>query len=60
VHTGSRVAELLDAQGAVEDAEAAAIKRVLAWQLEKSMKAQGGSKQALANGYRQAAARSYP
>jgi predicted XRE-type DNA-binding protein len=47
-HTGSRVAELLGAQGLLEDAEAAAIKRVLAWQLEKSMKAQGVTKQTLA------------
>lgn len=47
-YTGSRVAELLNAKGLLEDAETVAIKRVLAWQLEKSMKAQGVSKQALA------------
>lgn len=46
--TGSRVAAALDEDGLLEDAEAAAIKRVLAWQLEKSMKAQGVSKQVLA------------
>jgi antitoxin HicB len=46
--TGTRVAAVLDDEGLLEDAEAAAIKRVLAWQLEKSMKAQGLSKQALA------------
>jgi antitoxin HicB len=47
-HTGARVAKVLDDDGLLEDAEAAAIKRVLAWQLEKSMKAQGVSKQVLA------------
>lgn len=47
-HTGSRVAAAFDDDGLLEDAEAAAIKRVLAWQLEKSMKAQGVTKQVLA------------
>ena len=46
--TGERVSSVLDGEGLLEDAEAVAIKRVLAWQLEKSMKAQGVSKQALA------------
>jgi antitoxin HicB len=45
---GARVAAFLDDDGLLEDAEAAAIKRVLAWQLEKSMKAQGVSKQLMA------------
>jgi antitoxin HicB len=46
--TGTRIAAVLDDDGLLEDAEAAAIKRVLAWQLEKSMKAQGVTKQVLA------------
>jgi antitoxin HicB len=47
-NTGSKVVAVLEDDGLLEDAEAAAIKRVLAWQLEKSMKAQGVSKQVLA------------
>jgi predicted XRE-type DNA-binding protein len=46
--TGSTLASVLAADGLLEDAEAIAIKRVLAWQLEKSMKTQRISKQALA------------
>ena len=46
--TGTRATAMLDSDGLLEDAEAAAIKRVLAWQLEESMKAQGMSKQVLA------------
>jgi len=46
--TGSSFASALTADGLLEDAEAIAIKRVLAWQLEKSMKTQRVSKQALA------------
>jgi len=42
------VARALAADGLLEDAEATAIKRVLAWQLEQSMKARGVTKQALA------------
>lgn len=45
---GARASAALEDDGLLEDAEAAAIKRVLAWQLEKSMKAQGVSKQVLA------------
>lgn len=47
-HTGSSVASVLEAEDLLKDAEAAAIKRVLAWQLGESMRAQGVSKQALA------------
>lgn len=47
-HTGTPVSAALEQDGLLEDAEVAAIKRVLAWQLEKSMKAQGVSKQTLA------------
>jgi antitoxin HicB len=46
--TGSKLADILAADGLLEDAEAVAIKRVLAWQLEKSMKSRRISKQALA------------
>ena len=46
--TGSSVASALAADGLLEYAEAAAIKRVLAWQLDKSMKEQRLTKQALA------------
>jgi antitoxin HicB len=46
--TGVSVVAALEADGLLQDAESAAIKRVVAWQLEKSMKSQGVSKQALA------------
>ena len=46
--TGGSVEATLAADDLLQDAEAVAIKRVLAWQLEKSMKSQGVSKQALA------------
>ena len=46
--TGSSLESALAADDLLLDAEAVAIKRVLAWQLEKSMKNQGVSKQALA------------
>jgi antitoxin HicB len=46
--TGSSLESALDADE-LQDAEAAAIKRVLTWQLEKSMKAQGITKQAMAS-----------
>jgi DNA-binding Xre family transcriptional regulator len=46
--TGSSLTEALAADGLLEDAEATAIKRVIAWQLDKSMRDQGVTKQALA------------
>ena len=46
--TGTSVASALEADGVLQDAELVALKRVLAWQLEKSMKSQGVTKQALA------------
>ena len=46
--TGRSVASVLEKDGLLEDAEAAALKRVLAWQLADSMKAQGVTKQELA------------
>jgi hypothetical protein len=47
--TGGSLEAALAEDDLLQDAEAAAIKRVLAWQLEASMKAQGVSKQALAD-----------
>ncbi|HEU4653409.1 MAG TPA: XRE family transcriptional regulator [Steroidobacteraceae bacterium] len=46
--TGTSVASMLDKEGMLEDAEAVALKRVLAWQLADSMKSQGVTKQELA------------
>jgi antitoxin HicB len=46
--TGASVASVLEKDGLLEDAEAAALKRVLAWQLADSMKSQGITKQELA------------
>jgi antitoxin HicB len=46
--TGASVASVLGELGLLEDAEAAALKRVLAWQLADSMKSQGVTKQELA------------
>jgi DNA-binding phage protein len=47
--TGGAVADFLKHEGVLEDAEAVAIKRVLAWELEESMRADGISKQTLAS-----------
>jgi DNA-binding Xre family transcriptional regulator len=46
--TGSRLTDVLAADRLLEDGEATAIKRVIAWQLDKSMKEQRVTKQALA------------
>lgn len=46
--TGSSLESALAEDGLLRDAEAVAIKRVLAWQLEKSMKSQRVTKQVLA------------
>ena len=46
--TGSSLERALAADGLLQETEAAALKRVLAWQLEKSMKTQGITKQMLA------------
>jgi len=46
--TGASVASVLAKEGMLQDAEAAALKRVLAWQLADSMKSQGITKQELA------------
>ena len=47
--TGGAVADFLKGEGVLEDADAIAIKRVLAWELEESMRADGISKQTLAS-----------
>jgi antitoxin HicB len=47
--TGGAVANFLKEDGVLEDAEAVALKRVLAWELEESMRADGISKQTLAS-----------
>ena len=46
--TGNSLESVLAADDLLQDAEATAIKQVLAWQLEESMKSQGISKQLLA------------
>jgi antitoxin HicB len=47
-HTGSTFDSFLEDEGIREEVEAVAIKRVLAWQLEKAMKDQRKTKQAMA------------
>ena len=47
--TRSAVVDFLKHEGLLEDAETVAIKRVLAWELEESMRADGISKQTLAS-----------
>jgi phosphoribosylformylglycinamidine (FGAM) synthase PurS component len=47
-HSGSTVDSFLDEEGIREEVEAVAIKRVLAWQLERAMREQQKTKQAMA------------
>ena len=47
-HIGSSLDDFLKEEGLYEDATNYAVKRVLAWQLEKSMKEQGITKSAMA------------
>jgi hypothetical protein len=47
-HSGSSFDSLLEEEGILEEVEAVAIKRVLAWQLEQEMKRQQKTKQAMA------------
>jgi len=47
-HTGSTFDSFLEGEGIREEVEAVAIKRVLAWQLEKAMKEQRKTKQGMA------------
>jgi predicted XRE-type DNA-binding protein len=47
-HSGSTFDSFLEEEGIREEAEAVAIKRVLAWQLEKAMQEQQKTKQEMA------------
>jgi antitoxin HicB len=47
-HSGSTFDSFLDQEGIREEVEAVAIKRVLAWQLERAMQEQQKTKQAMA------------
>jgi len=47
-HSGSTFDSFLEEEGIREEVEAVAIKRVLAWQLEKAMQEQQKTKQAMA------------
>ena len=47
-HSGSTFDSFLEEEGIREEVEAAAIKRVLAWQLEQAMQEQQKTKQAMA------------
>lgn len=47
-HSGSSFDSFLEENGLLDEVEALAIKRVLAWQLEQEMKAQNISKKAMA------------
>jgi predicted XRE-type DNA-binding protein len=48
LHTGSSFDSFLQEQGWLQEAEAVAIKRVIAWQLDKAMKEKKLSKKAMA------------
>jgi antitoxin HicB len=47
-HSGSSFDSFLDEEGILEEVEAAAIKKVIAWQLAETMRAQHISKKAMA------------
>ena len=47
-HIGSTLDDLLSEDGVLEEVSARAIKRVIAWQLQEAMKAQGITKTAMA------------
>jgi len=47
-HIGSDFDDFLDEEGVLEEATAVAVKRVVAWQIEKEMKEQNLTKTALA------------
>jgi antitoxin HicB len=47
-HIGSSFESFLQEEGIAEDVNAAAVKHVLAWQIEEAMKAQGISKNQMA------------
>ena len=48
VHSGSTFDSFLEEEGIREEVEAVAVKRVLAWQLERAMRKQQKTKQAMA------------
>ncbi len=48
VHVGSRFDDFLSDEAMLDEATAVAVKRVLAWQIEQSMKAKSLSKKAMA------------
>jgi antitoxin HicB len=47
-HTGSSFDSFLEEEGILEEVEAVAVKRVIAWQLQQAMQAQHISKSAMA------------
>ena len=47
-HSGSSFDGFLEEEGLLDEVEAAAVKKVIAWQLAETMKAQGVSKKAMA------------
>jgi antitoxin HicB len=47
-HTGSSFDSFLEQEGILEEVEAVAIKRVVAWELEQAMRKQRKTKQAMA------------
>ena len=47
-HIGSRLDEFLEEEGLLAEAEAAATKRVIAWQIENMMRGEGLSKSEMA------------
>ena len=51
-HSGSNFGSFLDAEGIREQVEAVAVKRVLAWQLEREMHKQRKTKRAMARDLR--------
>jgi K+-transporting ATPase c subunit len=48
-HTGSSFDSFLEEEGILEEVEAVAIKRVIAWQIEQAMEAQHISKKVMAD-----------
>jgi DNA-binding phage protein len=47
-HSGSSFDSFLDEEGILDESEATAVKKVIAWQLAQAMKVQGVSKKAMA------------
>ena len=47
-HSGSTFDSFLEEEGLLEEVEASAVKRVIAWQLAETMREQGVSKKAMA------------